>query len=776
MNFKNLFTLTLCGLLGLHVCAQTPIGTARNQAVGSTVTIEGTVTNGPELGPIRYITDPSGSLAAYGTGLNGLQKGDSVRISGQLKMYNNLLEIDPSTLDLTIASGRPLPSPVVFSGANLGNAFNELFEGVTVRLNGVNFITTTTGTPVTTFAGNTNYRINNDPNLIVRVNSASIGANGIVGKPSPTGNFDLVGIMSQFCSNPATGCTTGYQLLLRNYDDFILGEAPNINTKPTQTNISSTGFTVNYSTLNNGNTMIKYGTSPGTFQDSVSSPNQSTNHSIDLSGLNPATVYYIMAKSTNGNGSSVSSIIPMMTASLSTGKILAYFIQPVNNNYAFDNNPAKFLNRLSDDTLIAYINRAKQTLDIAIYNWNNTGLSNITNAVNAAFARGVNVRVIADGGSANVGLNTMNSNIKVQKSPIGNSPAGSFFGIMHNKFMIIDANSTDPNDPILWTGSTNWTDDMMNDDPNNIVIFQDQSIARAYQLEFEEMWGSSTLDPGAIYTTTSPNGVARFGNTKADNTPREFNIGGKRVTLHFSPTDGTNQGILNAIGGISQSFFMANFVLTRNDLAYALRDKYNQIGAGNCSAAILDDTSNSGGTPYSIMKTALGDRLILKNNSTIFHHKYLIGDQNQGTTDPFVLTGSHNWSNAGDQRNDENTVIIHDAAITNQFYQEFAARMLQYSQLTPCYVTANRPLVSQSTLMGWYESEGGQFIIRNKGAFTPEEATALEIFSMDGRKIAEPRLIKTENAWFASLSTLNTGCYVVRVKTSEGFFATRMIK
>lgn len=773
---KSYTTILIGVLLSLPVFSQTPIGTARNQTVGSTVTVEGTVINGPELGPIRYLADASGFLPAYGINLNNLQKGDSVRITGQLKLYNNLLEIDPSTLELTLASGRPLPNPAVFTGSNMINAFSETYEGALVRLNGVNYITTTAGAPVTTFAGNTNYRINNDPNLIMRVNSASTGANGVIGKPSPTGNFALVGIMSQFCSNPATGCTTGYQFLVRNYDDFILGEAPNINSKPFQTNITSSGFTVSFTTENTGNTMVKYGTSPGVFSDSVASPNLVNNHSINLTGLNPATVYYILAKSTNSNGSSVSSLIPMMTASLSTGKILAYFVQPVNHNYAFEDNQAKFLNRLSDDTLIAYINRAKQTLDISIYNWNNTGLSNITNAVNAAYNRGVNVRVVSDGGAANVGLNTLNSNIKVQRSPTGSSPIGGFFGIMHNKFVIIDANSSDPNDPILWTGSTNWTDDMMNDDPNNIVIFQDQSIARAYQLEFEEMWGSTTLNPGPVYSTTNPTGIAKFGNTKADNTPREFNIGGKRVSLYFSPSDGTNQAILNHIGGVNQSFFVANFVMTRNDLAYAIRDKYNAIGPGNCSAVILDDTSNNGGNPYNIMKPALGERLILKNNSTIFHHKYLIADQQSGSTDPFVLTGSHNWSNAGDQRNDENTVIIHDAAIANQFYQEFAARMIQYSQVTPCFLSSNRSLMNQTDLMGWYEADGNQFFIRSKGGEIQSEPTRVEVFSMDGRNILNPELKREEMGWKVSMKGLMDGCFVVRVQTRDGFLVTRIIK
>ena len=43
-------------------------------------------------------------------------------------------------------------------------------------------------------------------------------------------------------------------------------------------------------------------------------------------------------------------------------------------------------------------------------------------------------------------------------------------------------------------------------------------------------------------------------------------------------------------------------------------------------------------------------------------------------SDPITITGSQNWSNAGEQDNDENTLIIRDGYITNQFMQEFKSR------------------------------------------------------------------------------------------------------
>jgi len=41
------------------------------------------------------------------------------------------------------------------------------------------------------------------------------------------------------------------------------------------------------------------------------------------------------------------------------------------------------------------------------------------------------------------------------------------------------------------------------------------------------------------------------------------------------------------------------------------------------------------------------------------------------SSDPQVFTGSYNWTSAGNATNDENSVIIHDATITNEYYQSF---------------------------------------------------------------------------------------------------------
>jgi phosphatidylserine/phosphatidylglycerophosphate/cardiolipin synthase-like enzyme len=43
-------------------------------------------------------------------------------------------------------------------------------------------------------------------------------------------------------------------------------------------------------------------------------------------------------------------------------------------------------------------------------------------------------------------------------------------------------------------------------------------------------------------------------------------------------------------------------------------------------------------------------------------------------SDPTVVIGSTNWSNNGEEVNDENMILLHDRALANQVRQEFEAR------------------------------------------------------------------------------------------------------
>ena len=88
-----------------------------------------------------------------------------------------------------------------------------------------------------------------------------------------------------------------------------------------------------------------------------------------------------------------------------------------------------------------------------------------------------------------------------------------------------------------------------------------------------------------------------------------------------------------------------------------------------------------------------------------FHHKYCIIDHANTDSDPLVITGSHNWSGVAETNNDENTMIIHDANIVNQFYQEFQARVNELeNQVEPSYNCVGKACIDPMDGSGTYSS------------------------------------------------------------------------
>ena len=91
---KKIIFLTILNIAFNSVIAQVDIATARNQGIGANVTITGVVTNGDELGVIRYIQDNTAGMALYDPSLYSFQRGDEVTVSGKIVDYNGLLEMN----------------------------------------------------------------------------------------------------------------------------------------------------------------------------------------------------------------------------------------------------------------------------------------------------------------------------------------------------------------------------------------------------------------------------------------------------------------------------------------------------------------------------------------------------------------------------------------------------------------------------------------------------------------------------------------------------------
>lgn len=738
MKSISIFTLLLLATISSFAQSITILA-ARNLGVGATVTIKGIVTNGGELGSIRYIQDCTAGIAAYGSTLNSVNRGDSIQITGVLKNYNQLLEIDPVSSFTVLSTGNTLPSPELV----VPDSLIEAREGELVRINNATFTTTPGGT----FSSNSSYNFTaNGQTSVIYVRSN----HPLIGSIIPMGPVALVGIVSQFSY---TSATSGYQLLCRDTNDIITNNAIMINSLISETNISQDSITIQWTTNLPGTTALNYGGTPN-LGTSISDTNATTSHQITLTGLTPSQLVYVRAFSVAGSDTAFANIRPFITQSASSGSVISYFNHPVDHSVS-SGTDAIFLSNAIDDTLIAYINRAKTSIDFSIYNFDDSGISSIASALNAAYNRGVVVRVIFDGSANNAGIQNIVSGIK----KIG-SFQGADYTIMHNKFVVIDANHSDPNVPIVWTGSTNLTDGQINLDPNSVIIIQDKSLAITYTLEFNEMFGSETAIPDMAN--------AKFGIFKTDNTPHKFIINGKAVECYFSPSDGTNDKLLNTIADAQHNINVATMLITRTDIAYAFQDAVNN---NTVDLNILVNHENDCNTTvWSILSTLIGNDLQDDRDfAGIMHHKFMIVDEGTNSS-PTLFVGTHNWSNAANNSNDENTLIFKDnQELANIYYQAFKYRfdICKYASIDESDVK-NRmkcyPNPSDGLLQIDFNSQ-------------KSETIQIEIMDLSGRMIKnETRLAQVgNNTYSLQTNELSKGSYLLQMIANGTKYAQLII-
>jgi phosphatidylserine/phosphatidylglycerophosphate/cardiolipin synthase-like enzyme len=730
----NKFLLTLCALLtaGL-LSAQTDIADARASfGLGDEVTVTGIVTNDGSLGSIRYIEDGTAGIAIY-PGFdwsdfdNEPVPGDEITVTGELTEFNGLLEVGPSISALTInSSGNPLPTPQLITPSEM----DESLEGMLVTVEGAVF---TQGGQI--ISGNNTYDFDasGESGVIYVRNS-----NYLVDEILPAGVTTLIGVVSQFDPDNSGD---GYQLLPRSTEDLIPESAINIASTIEQENITQTSFTLEWLTDTPGDSKVEYGLTPALGEE-VYSADAVTSHSLELTGLEPGTIYYAKVTSEADGEIAESSITPYATVSESSGDILVYFNHTVDNTVATDE-LALNIGADMNDTLAAYITRAQHTLDIAAYNLNN---DLIVNAINEAHANGVQIRYIAHSGTANIGVGDFNSGIPVLYRP-DDSGSG-----MHNKFLIMDAEYTDLCQVL--TGSTNLTTSQLVEDPNNLIIFQDQSLARAYTLEFNELWGSDGPESDAAN--------ALFGPNKTINTPKKFIIGGSPVELYFSPTDGTTRAIEEAIFSTEYDLEFALLAFTRDDLGDAIIEVGSTIFVN--PVGIIEQI-NTTGSEYENMLNAGIEVYSHQGVTHDMHHKMAIVDHSQEFADPLVVTGSHNWSTSAETVNDENTVVVHDARIANLYHQAFRGILLDMG--VGVQEQTREDLVKVSP-----NPTNGQLTIRLKDA--PVSGTLAEVRDLSGRIVQTFALGMTGNS--IDVSALPAGTYVLTIDQGHTLSATRFVK
>jgi len=296
-----------------------------------------------------------------------------------------------------------------------------------------------------------------------------------------------------------------------------------------------------------------------------------------------------------------------------------------------------------DTQLIADIENARATLDIAAFEWNNPL---ITEAVVDAHERGVQVRMVVD--DEHVLEDYEDAELFGDPAPFGDIIEADIpfvdddrGALMHNKFMIIDGST-------VWMGSMNYTINGTYRNNNNMLSIRSRRVAEAYQTEFDEMFGDGE--------------EGEFGPTSPENEANDFSVDGTSVQVFFASENDVVSPLIETLLAAEESIHFMTFSFTRDDIGVALIDRaYSGVEVQG-----VFETRGSQ-TQFSEMPRGHCAGLDYRQDGNPFtqHHKVFIIDE---TT---VVTGSFNFSDNATQSNDENMVIIEDADLAAQYLAEF---------------------------------------------------------------------------------------------------------
>ena len=354
------------------------------------VTVRGIVTVAGQFGTPSYIEDNSGGLAVYGSAFSSaVTMGDEVIVTGLVQPFRGLTEIVNPMLHSIASSGNSVtPAPVTaVQLANDGQNGVEEFEGRLVRIDGASVA------GGGAWGADVNYTLSDATGSTqIRID----GGTDLVNTTIPGSVFDVIGVVGQFVSAPPY--IGGYQLMPRSRAD-IIATGPLFATLPTESNIQPTSLTVVWQTVNKRTTGARYGRTPALELGFAPTDDSARiEHSLTLSGLTPATVYYIGAFSVSGTDTSFASTLIASTASPSqtTGEINVYFNKTVQSSLAWYQ-PANGSQDLVS-RIVTRINHAHRSVDAALYSlsgYPGPGI-NIVYALADARNRGVKVRVICE--------------------------------------------------------------------------------------------------------------------------------------------------------------------------------------------------------------------------------------------------------------------------------------------------------------------------------------------------------------------------------------------
>ena len=336
--------------------------------------------------------------------------------------------------------------------------------------------------------------------------------------------------------------------------------------------------------------------------------------------------------------------------------------------------------------------------------------------------------------------------------------------LMHHKFVVVD------NRFVIITSANFTFSDTSGDisnlsslgNTNNLLKIDSSELATLFTEEFNIMWGDGVGG--------KPD--SKFGVTKPVRKPKTITLDNSKITIHFSPTspsqpwsNSTHGLIAKTLSASTKTVDLALFVFSDQKLANILEERHNQKVqiraliepqfAYHSYSEVLDmmgfalsdnckyEVDNR---PWKNPISTVGVPILAKGDS--LHDKFAVIDNQT------VITGSHNWSEAANNSNDETLIVIENPAIAAHYQREFNRL---YGKIKPGLPANIKSKIDAEIQKCPQIKQPSSFVnpIINKINLNTATQAELETLPGVGEKLAQKIIIAREQQKFTSLQDVD---------------------
>ena len=285
-----------------------------------------------------------------------------------------------------------------------------------------------------------------------------------------------------------------------------------------------------------------------------------------------------------------------------------------------------------ESALVEAIDGARLSVHAAMYSLT---LKDVRDALLRAHRRGIDVKVVMESDNLDAGAP---QRLKEAGVPLLGDRRE---GLMHDKFMIIDGTE-------VWTGSMNFSTSGAYLDNNVLVRVRSTALAEDYEAEFSEMFVDDHFGPETGRPTPNPT----------------ITVSDIPMEVYFSPDDHVETALTQLLGSARSRIAFLAYSFTSDGLGSAVVQA-EESGVNVSGVMDADQSASNQGTELESFRDA-GIDVRLDGNPGQMHEKVLIIDEK------IVVLGSYNFSASAEESNDENVLVIHDAALARFCLDEFS--------------------------------------------------------------------------------------------------------